>query len=63
LRGAYRSLFFGEGRFAQRSEAFLRQFEDDPLVGKIVAFMRAGGRRPLMHPRMEHNSDRHESEM
>jgi UDP-N-acetylglucosamine acyltransferase len=63
LRGAYRKLFFGEGRFAERSQAFLHQFEGDPVVGKVVAFMRVGGRRPLMHPRMQHNADRHEAEV
>lgn len=26
------------------------EFTDDPLVQKIVAFVRAGGKRPLMRP-------------
>jgi UDP-N-acetylglucosamine acyltransferase len=51
LRRAYRLLFFTEGRLAERIEALEREFGDDPLVGKIVAFVRSGGKRPLMHPR------------
>ena len=50
LRRAYRSLFFVEGRLADRVDAVAREFADDPLVGKIVAFIRAGGKRPLMRP-------------
>jgi UDP-N-acetylglucosamine acyltransferase len=51
LRRAYRLLFFTEGRLAERVETLTREFADDPLVGKIVAFVRAGGKRPLMRPR------------
>ncbi|HML07650.1 MAG TPA: acyl-ACP--UDP-N-acetylglucosamine O-acyltransferase [Xanthobacteraceae bacterium] len=51
LRRAYRSLFFVEGRFADRVEAVAGEFPDDPLVGKIIAFIRAGGKRSLMRPR------------
>ena len=51
LRQAYRALFFGEGVFAERIDAVEREFADDPLVQKIVAFIRAGGKRPLMQPR------------
>jgi len=51
IRRAYRSLFFVEGRIAERVEALAREFAGDPLVGKIIAFIRAGGKRPLMRPR------------
>jgi UDP-N-acetylglucosamine acyltransferase len=51
LRKAYRTLFFGAGLFADRIDAVERQFAQDPLVGKIIAFIRAGGKRALMHPR------------
>jgi UDP-N-acetylglucosamine acyltransferase len=51
LRRAYRSLFFVAGRLADRIDAVERKFGDDALVGKIVAFIRAGGKRPLMRPR------------
>jgi UDP-N-acetylglucosamine acyltransferase len=51
LRQAYRMLFYGKGRFAERTEMVSREFEGDPLVGKIVAFIRDGGSRPLMKAR------------
>jgi UDP-N-acetylglucosamine acyltransferase len=57
LRRAYRSLFFVEGRIAERIDAVAREFADDPMVGKIVAFIRAGGKRPLMRPRAKGGGD------
>jgi len=57
LRRAYRSLFFVEGRIAERVEAVAREFADDPLIGKVVAFIRAGGKRPLMRPRTRRDAD------
>src|SRR5215475_1294987 len=56
LRRAYRLLFFTEGRLTERIETLAREFADDPLVGKIVAFVRAGGKRPLMRPRAQGNA-------
>jgi UDP-N-acetylglucosamine acyltransferase len=50
IRGAYRALFFGDGRFAQRLARVAAEFEGDPLVGKIVAFIRDGKSRALMMP-------------
>jgi UDP-N-acetylglucosamine acyltransferase len=50
LRRAYRALFLGEGVFVDRLERVASEFADDELVQKIVAFVRAGGKRPLMHP-------------
>ncbi len=50
LRHAYRELFFGEGVFAERIDAVAGQFAGDPLVEKIIVFIRAGGKRALMHP-------------
>jgi UDP-N-acetylglucosamine acyltransferase len=55
IRRAYRSLFFIEGRIADRVEAVAREFPDDPMVGKIITFIRAGGKRPLMRPRATRN--------
>jgi UDP-N-acetylglucosamine acyltransferase len=52
VRRAYRSLFFTEGRIAERIDAVEREFADDALVGKMIAFIRAGGKRPLMRPRV-----------
>jgi UDP-N-acetylglucosamine acyltransferase len=51
LRRAFRSLFLGDGEFGNRIESVASTFADDPLVQKIVAFVRAGGKRALMHPR------------
>ncbi len=56
LRRAYRSLFFVEGRIADRVDAVAREFADDAMVGKIIAFIRAGGKRPLMRPRDKANA-------
>jgi UDP-N-acetylglucosamine acyltransferase len=50
LREAYRKLFFDEGVFAERIEAVANEFANDPLVGKIIVFIRGGGKRALMHP-------------
>jgi UDP-N-acetylglucosamine acyltransferase len=62
LRRAYRLLFFTEGRLAERIETLAREFTDDPLVGKIVAFVRAGGKRPLMRPRAKDNAEAGDAE-
>ena len=59
LRGAYRALFLGEGVFADRIDAVAREFADDPFVEKIIAFIRAGGKRPLMQPRGRRGGDEH----
>jgi hypothetical protein len=45
-------LFFSERRFVERVDAVAREFAADPIVGKIVAFIRAGGSRPLMKARV-----------
>jgi UDP-N-acetylglucosamine acyltransferase len=57
VRNAYRALFFVEGRIAERVDAVEREFGDDPLVGKMIAFIRAGGTRPLMRPRARRWND------
>ncbi len=51
LRRIYRTLFLDRGLFADQFNAVARDFADDPLVGKIVAFIRASGKLPLMRPR------------
>ena len=48
---------FVEGRLPDRVEALAHEFADDPLVGKIIAFVRAGSNRPLMRPRTRGNAD------
>jgi len=57
VRSAYRSLFFVEGRIADRVDAVEREFAGDPLVDKMIAFIRAGGKRPLMRPRTRRWND------
>src|SRR5271155_104732 len=57
IRRAYRSLFFVEGRIADRIDAIEREFVGDPMVGKMIAFIRAGGKRPLMRPRTRRWND------
>jgi UDP-N-acetylglucosamine acyltransferase len=54
IRRAYRQLFFGEGAFADRVDSIGREFADEPRVSKMIAFIREGGKRPLMRPQ-EHN--------
>ena len=62
LRHAYRLLFFTAGRLAERIETLTREFADDPLVGKVVAFVRAGAKRPLMRPRARHDASEGDAE-
>jgi UDP-N-acetylglucosamine acyltransferase len=57
LRRAYRALFLEGGVFADRFATLCRQSADDPMVGKIIAFIRAGGKLPLMRPREERRRD------
>jgi UDP-N-acetylglucosamine acyltransferase len=47
LRRAYRELFFGTATFRERLQAVATQFDNHELVGKVVAFIRSGGSRPL----------------
>lgn len=48
LRQAYRALFLVRGHFKERVAAVERGFANDPVVAKVVAFIKAGGSRPLM---------------
>jgi UDP-N-acetylglucosamine acyltransferase len=50
LRRAYRALFLEGGVFRDRLARVEREFAGDPLVEKILAFIRAGKSRPLLHP-------------
>lgn len=50
LRRAYIELFADAGTFRERAEAVKRKFADDPVVGKVVAFIRDAGVRPLTLP-------------
>ena len=57
LRRAYRQLFHGDGVFRDRLDAVEREFADEPLVAKVVAFIRAGGTRPLTLPERHRRAD------
>jgi UDP-N-acetylglucosamine acyltransferase len=46
LRQAYEAMFFGTGTFRERLEQVAARSADDPLVGRLIAFIRAGS-RPL----------------
>jgi UDP-N-acetylglucosamine acyltransferase len=59
LRSAYRALFAGDGAFADRIDTVAGEFADEPMVEKIIAFIRAGRKRPLMRPRARRAGDKH----
>jgi UDP-N-acetylglucosamine acyltransferase len=46
LRQAYQAMFFGAGTFRERFDAVAKAMGDQPLIAKVVAFVRAGT-RPL----------------
>jgi UDP-N-acetylglucosamine acyltransferase len=46
VRAAYQVLFFGEGEFKTRLQQVAHEFAENPLVARIVEFIRAG-KRPL----------------
>jgi UDP-N-acetylglucosamine acyltransferase len=46
LRRAYTALFFGAGTFRERLDQVAEQFGGEPLVAKVIAFIRSGS-RPL----------------
>ncbi|MET0670968.1 MAG: acyl-ACP--UDP-N-acetylglucosamine O-acyltransferase [Xanthobacteraceae bacterium] len=53
IRRAYRMLFQGPGTFAERTKSAAAEFAGDPLVGKILDFIRAKRRRQLMMAELE----------
>lgn len=44
LRQAYQAMFFGEGTFRERFEKMAAERGEDPLVAKVVQFVRSGSR-------------------
>jgi UDP-N-acetylglucosamine acyltransferase len=54
LRHAYEAIFFGAGTFRARLEAVAARSDDDPLVGKVIAFIRSGSRPLTMAVRRAH---------
>jgi len=57
LRQAYHALFFGAGVFRERVERVAGEFADHRLVARVVAFIRAGGARPLTMAIDRHGDD------
>jgi UDP-N-acetylglucosamine acyltransferase len=57
LRQAYQALFFGTGAFRERVERVAGEFADHSFVARIVAFIRAGGTRPLTMAIDRHGDD------
>jgi UDP-N-acetylglucosamine acyltransferase len=51
LRSAYRMLFAPEGTFAERQEEVARAFAENPVVSRVIAFMRSESRRSLCLPK------------
>ena len=62
LRRAFRSLFFGAGIFADRLQKTADEFADNPRIAKIIAFIRGGGKRPLMLPGKRRGGDEHDGD-
>jgi UDP-N-acetylglucosamine acyltransferase len=46
LRQAYQAMFFGQGTFRERFEKMAAERGEDPLVAKVIQFVRSGS-RPL----------------
>ena len=42
VRSAYQALFFGDGEFRARIDQVASEYGADPLVNKIIEFIRAG---------------------
>jgi UDP-N-acetylglucosamine acyltransferase len=57
LRQAYNALFFGAGAFRERVERVAGEFAEHPVVGRVLAFIRAGGTRPLTMAIDRHGDD------
>lgn len=56
IRAAYHMLFFGADIFAARMRRMSAEYSEDPVIGKIVSFIREGGKQPLMMPAAGRNT-------
>lgn len=52
MRNAYRTLFEGEGAFADRLNEVAEVFADQPRVMEVVEFVKRSSARDLCHPRV-----------
>ena len=57
LRRAYEAIFFGAGTFRERLDAVAQQSGDDPLVDKVIDFIRSGSRPLTMAVRRAETSE------
>ncbi len=58
LRAAYREIFLGgEGALAARVDAAEKQYGDDAVVGKVIAFIRSAGKRRISTPTSRNEED------
>jgi UDP-N-acetylglucosamine acyltransferase len=48
LRHAYQAMFFGDGTFRERLDEVAKESGGDPLVAKVIAFIRSGTRALTM---------------
>ena len=57
LRRAYEAIFCGAGTFRERLDAVAQQSGDDPLVDKVIDFIRSGSRPLTMAVRRAETSE------
>ena len=60
-REAYRELFLGDGEFRARLERVAADYSGDPMVAKMIAFIRAG-KRPLTMASKRHAAQEDEAD-
>lgn len=48
VRACYDALFYGEGTFAERLDQASAAYRDHPAAGRLIAFIEAGEKRPVM---------------
>jgi len=48
VRGCYETLFYGVGTFAERLADATAAYRDHPAAGRLIAFIEAGEKRPVM---------------
>jgi UDP-N-acetylglucosamine acyltransferase len=57
MRAAFRFIFFGTGRLADRAEQAGKRWKDSAEVGEIVQFILADSKRPICTPRVSSAAD------
>jgi UDP-N-acetylglucosamine acyltransferase len=57
LRHAQNELFAGPGTFRERLEGAAKKYGDDPVVGRVIAFIQEGGSRALVQPARQNDPE------